>query len=371
MIDPANLSRTSNYNADPNCDDRIPQIYPLKLRWQIPQEQGDLRTASMMINPITSSILTLRDDSSHNIKLSCIFKPISNQELLLFLFKNHFYTPITMEDEENQRRMVFSITNIPMLEESTHWDLWERNSKSWILNHDLDTERPAIAARGRAWDRNQLKGVGQLHTRCGKRAYNLTKDCKLIHTMIEILKPVFEEHPEGTFGEVFNEFNTLCLADCKNVIDYNTRFDNSYSQLCKFVEVKICRPLLVKKYLEGLGTSFDQWLSTFNHSHPLLKEDDVEGVSLKTTMTAARIEEQKMTSRTSYTALLASRSGNANTEPQGTKRQHGDKHCKVHLWCGHEDAQCITQHPELEAYWNTTSLDTRKDTELGGQAGVR
>jgi hypothetical protein len=176
--------------------------------------------------------------------------------------------------------------------------------------------------------------------------------------MIEILKPVFEEQAEGTFGEAFNEFNTLCLADCKNVPDYNTRFDNSYSRLCKFEEVEICRPLLIKKYLEGLGPGFDQWLSTFNQSHPLLKEDDVEGVSLKTTMTAARVEEQKMTSRTSSTALLARQSG--STEPQGTKRQRGDKHCKVHLWCGHEDAQCIVQYPELEAEWRRLNPNKAK-----------
>jgi hypothetical protein len=149
--------------------------------------------------------------------------------------------------------------------------------------------------------------------------------------MIEILKPVFEEQAEGTFGEAFNEFNTLCLPNCKNVPDYNTCFDNSYSRLCKFEEVEIYCPLLVKKYLKGLSTGFDQWLSTFNQSHPLLKEDNVEGVSLKTTITAARIEEQKMTSCTSSTTLLAKKSGSVNTKPQGTKRQRSDKHYKVHL----------------------------------------
>ena len=54
-----------------------------------------------------------------------------------------------MADEENQRGMTFSITNIPTLEEPSYWDLWERNSRSWILNHDLDTERLAAAARRR------------------------------------------------------------------------------------------------------------------------------------------------------------------------------------------------------------------------------
>lgn len=42
-----------------------------------------------------------------------------------------------MADEEKQRGMTFSITNISMLEKPSHWDLWERNSRSWILNHDL------------------------------------------------------------------------------------------------------------------------------------------------------------------------------------------------------------------------------------------
>jgi hypothetical protein len=37
--------------------------------------------------------------------------------------------------------------------------------------------------------------------------------------------------------------------------------------------------------------------------------------------------------------------------PHGTKRQRGDKHCKIHLWGSHEDKDCIVQHPELEAEW--------------------
>ena len=109
-----------------------------------------------------------------------------------------------------------------MLKELTHQDLQERNSTSWILNYNLDTKRLPVATRSRVQDRNQLKGVGQLYTRCGKRAYNLTKDCKLINAIIKILKPVFEEQAKGTFREAFNKFNTLCLADCKNVPNYNT-----------------------------------------------------------------------------------------------------------------------------------------------------
>jgi hypothetical protein len=71
-------------------------------------------------------------------------------------------------------------------------------------------------------------------------------------------------------------------------------------------------------------------------------------------MTAARVEEQKLTARTTSVAALAKRNAptqNTKDEPRGTKRQRGDKHCKVHLWGSHEDKDCIVQHPELEAEW--------------------
>ena len=238
------------------------------------------------------------------------------------------------QDNENDRRMGFSIINIPMLEEPSDWELWDRNSRTWILNNDLDVVRPLPAARGTIWDRKQLKAVGQLLSRCGKRAYDFGAEEITVTSLKETLEPLYKEIEEGTFSEAFNDFNNLCLDECKDIPEYNTRFDNAYSKLCKFKDVTICRPLLVKKYLEGLGPGFDQWLSTFNQAHPLLTEGDVEGVTLKTTMTAARVEEQKLTARTTSVAALAKRNAptqNTKDEPHGTKRQRGDKHCKIHL----------------------------------------
>jgi len=60
------------------------------------------------------------------------------------------------QDNENDRRMGFSIINIPMLEEPSDWELWDRNSRTWILNNDVDVVRPLPAARGITWDRKQL-----------------------------------------------------------------------------------------------------------------------------------------------------------------------------------------------------------------------
>ena len=197
------------------------------------------------------------------------------------------------QDNENDRRMGFSIINIPMLEEPSDWELWDRNSRTWILNNDVDVVRPLPAARGITWDRKQLKAVGQLLSRCGKRAYNIGAEEITVVSLKEILEPFYKEREEGTFGEAFNEFNSLCLDECTDIPECNTRFDNAYSKLCKFKDVTIF-------------------------------------------------------------AVLAKRNTptqNTKDEPRGTKRQRGDKHCKIHLWGSHEDKDCIVQHPELETEW--------------------
>jgi hypothetical protein len=69
--------------------------------------------------------------------------------------------------------------------------------------------------------------------------------------------------------------------------------------------------------------------------------------------------------------VLARKSG--SVEPQGTKRQRGDKHCKVHFWCGHEGAQCIVQQPELEAEWRRLNPDKAKvrDERIQKQRATR
>ena len=248
--------------------------------------------------------------------------------------------------------MGFSIINILILEELSNQELQDCNSRTQILNNNLDIVCPLLVAQGTIQDRKQLKVVSQLLSCYSKHIYNFRAKEITITLLKETLEPFYKEVEEGTFNEAFNDFNSLSLHECKDIPEYNTRFDNAYSKLCRFKDVTICRPLLVKKYLEGLGPRFDQWLSTFNQAHPLLTEGNKEGVILKTTMTAARVEEQKLTACTTSIAAIAQRNAptqNTKDEPRGTKRQKGDKHCKIHLWGSHEDKDCIIQHSKLRA----------------------
>ena len=80
-------------------------------------------------------------------------------------------------------------------------------------------------------------------------------------------------------------------------------------------------------------------------------------------MIVAQVEEQKLTACTTLVAALAKRNAptqNTKDEPRGTKRQQGDKHCKIHLQGSHKDKECVVQHPKLKAEWRKKYLSKAK-----------
>jgi hypothetical protein len=281
---------------------------------------------------------------------------LTNSTISVFILGT--YLQYTMSDNENSG-ISYPIKLIPVLEEPSDWELWHRNSETWILTNDLDGVEPAGTARVvAAWKRKQKKGASALLTRCGSLAQDLGKGKETITALLAALKPTFEIQSEAKFNETFNKYEEINLQDCKSVADYNTQFQKAYTRLIKFPGVTICRTLLVRRYLNGLGPAFDGWLSTFNQTHTLLQEGIVgvgegliEGVSLQIAMAAASVEEQKM-NHSSSVAMAAKRSGRPPqplVDSRGTKRKQGDQHCEIHGWCKHPTANCVVKYPELEA----------------------
>jgi hypothetical protein len=73
-------------------------------------------------------------------------------------------------------------------------------------------------APGITWNRKQLKAVGQLLSHCGRRAYDFGAEEITVASVKETLEPFYKEIEEGTFGKTFNDFNSLCLDECKDIL---------------------------------------------------------------------------------------------------------------------------------------------------------
>lgn len=249
----------------------------------------------------------------------------------------------------------YDIRNVKELTDSSKWEDFERSSRPWILAGDLDEGAPDVVANDedsekalKSWERKQLLSCSQLSTRLTKVGAEYVKDVVTITKFMAKLKEKYEEKQEGTFGESYSNFTSLSLSECKGVSDYNNKFDLYLTDLQKYPEVVICRPLVVKQYLEGLGPAFSSWLSSFNLQHSILKDGNAEGVTLIAAQTAARVEEQKINSEQTTIAMMANR----KRKYDGNNRQnHTTGGCTIHPHGRHSSDDCVTLHPEKEAEW--------------------
>lgn len=257
-----------------------------------------------------------------------------------------------MSESERSTLAKFSITSVKELLDSSKWDDFKRTADAWKVNNDLDEALPpdATSAETTLWNRRQFKACAQLRTRLTKAGSDHVEDIVTIPVMLVSLKAKYEEKQEGTFGEAYHKFTSLSLEGCKGIADYNNKFDLYLAELHKYPEVIICRPLQVKQYLEGLGTAFSSWLTNFNLSHSVLKNGAIDGVSLEIAQTAARVEEQKLSSELNTVAMMASRK--RKSPDQLHQQRNGNKprelkQCLRHGPGGHTSAECISLHPEL------------------------
>jgi hypothetical protein len=131
------------------------------------------------------------------------------------------------------------------------------------------------------WKGSQKKAITNLKSRCGKRAFGLVKDIQTIDDLFEMLKVEFKPKGEGVFNEVYNRWEDVSLAECKDVNDYCTQFDQIRTELTDLdPECEFPRAILVKKFLKGLGPTLNNWEMSFNQQHSIIGDSDTPGITL-------------------------------------------------------------------------------------------
>jgi hypothetical protein len=177
------------------------------------------------------------------------------------------------------------LTSIPMLEDQSGWEDWIRNANGWLIDHDYDEEAPtapvgvqtrsaseALEPRAlTAWKKGQKRAVASLKSRCGKRAYGLVKAIESLATLLEVLEADFKPKGEGLFNEIYNRWENISLEGCKDVNDYCTQFDQIRTEFSDLDSICVLpRPMLVKKFLQGLGSAFSAWEMSFYQQHNII-----------------------------------------------------------------------------------------------------
>jgi hypothetical protein len=280
-----------------------------------------------------------------------------------------------------------SLTSIPMLEDQPGWEDWIRNAEGWLIDHDYDEAAPTAPARLQtralddnadvylktlaAWKRGQKKAIAGLKSRCGKRAFGLCKAVETVEDLLEVLKAEFKPKGEGLFNEIYNRWETVNLEDCKDINDYCTQFDQIRTELSDLdPECIFPRPILIKKFLQGLGNAFSTWEMSFYQQHSIVGDDETPGVTLLEAQQGARVEEQRLKGNNATVAMLATnRHGKRPRQAQTSPAEPGGRWC--HNTCkhsGHWDRDCWIQHPEMKLIWEAQNPGKAAKRNAGKRA---
>ena len=261
------------------------------------------------------------------------------------------------------------LASIPMLEDQPGWEDWVRNAEGWLIDHDYDEEAPTapIGAQTRsanealdpyhkalaAWMRGQKRAVAGLKSRCGKRAYGLIKDIENLTNLLEVLEADFKPKGEGLFNEIYNHWENVNLEECKNVNDYCTQFNQIHTEFSDLDSKCIFpQPILVKKFLQGLGSAFNAWEMSFHQQHSIIGDKNTPGVTLLEAQSGAQVKEQHLKGNNSMVSMLAAnRFGKRSRQATGPAIPSGRWCYKACGHAGHWDKDCWIQHPELKLVW--------------------
>jgi hypothetical protein len=99
--------------------------------------------------------------------------------------------------------------------------------------------------------------------------------------LLKVLETDFKPKGKGLFNEIYNRWENVNLEDCKDVNDYCTQFDQIRTELSNLDPTCVfLRPILVKKFLQGLGSAFSAWEMSFYQQHSIIGDKNTPRVTI-------------------------------------------------------------------------------------------
>jgi len=125
------------------------------------------------------------------------------------------------------------------------------------------------------------------------------------YTAYETLEKNYKPQGDGTFRDLFDRFFTISLADHKNIEDYTEGVKKLKNQLVQ-LGVIIPEPLVILRYLQGLGSAYSIFYTSFTTNNQILPGDDGGEVDFDFVALKAKGYERTLAQEESVTALTAS-----------------------------------------------------------------
>ena len=247
-----------------------------------------------------------------------------------------------------------SLGSIPELEAPEQWPNWYREIEeyltlsgySYIIDNDTASDEGSSTQRATAvatFNEQTIRATAAIRNRCGYNARDLIKDKKTVKAKLDALKSYFKPQGSGVFSELCRRFNDLTLSNCKSIAEYTEKLRKIVTEMAELhPSLKLPDPFVVQKFLQGLGSGYDVFQTTFNQTHNIIPEDNKTAVTFNATSLAAINEERRITSEQSTSQMLVATRISGN---KATIQVDYCRHCNKYY---HTEEKCFVLHPELK-----------------------
>jgi gag-polypeptide of LTR copia-type len=219
----------------------------------------------------------------------------------------------TMAGQLIDRTLGGSLQNIAKLESSIGWTKFNREIRDYLTmngfgdllgrNKDAPAQGTltpeAYATKQESWLDKQERAIAIVHSRCGYNARDEIKGKTVLNDVLLALQKRYRPTGSAIFQQLDHRYYDLTLADCKNVSDFAEKLREARNELLELdATCLIGEPHFVNKFLTGLGSSFDIFLTSFYQNHALILVRDknkavtTAAVTFEEAFIAAEKEEQ-------------------------------------------------------------------------------
>jgi hypothetical protein len=153
-----------------------------------------------------------------------------------------------------------------------------------MLATDTALAQPALEAEAIAdyaqrlltWQDEQDSAYAYVHEFCGTIAANLLDEAAnanmTIFEAINVkLEAEFKHSGSGRYQDLCHQLMNLRLNNCTDVVEYSSKFTQLHDEMIKISpQLALPGPFQVQHYLNGLGESYNQFITSFNLQESLV-----------------------------------------------------------------------------------------------------
>jgi len=244
------------------------------------------------------------------------------------------------------------------------FDLADGASEASVDNHQQAVARYAELKNAydraiQAWEEKQGKACMAIRSKCGYNNFQKIKAEKRAYKMLAILRSG-RSTGAGKLIELTTRFYGLTLADCKSVADFSgslSQINNELQNLHQSTAFTTVQ--LTLRFLQGLGSAYEVFITTFQQTHNLFETPGQPAVSFETTVQKAYDEETRQSSSTTGAgAALAAVTGTT-------------EFCDYCHKPRHNAAKCWKKYPHLKKEHERRKASKKRNRDDSGSSGNR